>query len=74
MNLSTEKKIIPLFFATDNNYIPFLAVALQSLLENASKDYFYKIYILTTNLKKEYQILSVSELLPYAFTSGDLHE
>ena len=26
------------------------------------------------NLKKEYQILSVSELLPYAFTSGDLHE
>lgn len=67
MNLSTEKKIIPLFFATDNNYTPFLAVALQSLLENASKDYFYKIYILTTNLKKEYQeqlIILVNDAAP----------
>lgn len=67
MNLSTDKKIIPLFFATDNNYTPFLAVALQSLLENASKDYFYKIYILTTNLKKEYQeqlIILVNDAAP----------
>ncbi len=67
MNLSTEKKIIPLFFATDDNYTPFLAVALQSLLENASKDYFYKIYILTTNLKKEYQeqlIILVNDAAP----------
>ena len=33
------KKEIPIFFATDNNYVPFLAVALTSLLDNASKDY-----------------------------------
>lgn len=26
------------------------------------------------NLKKETQVLKVSDLLPYAFTSGDLHE
>lgn len=49
-----HKKEIPVFFATDNNYVPFLAVALTSMLENASEDYFYKIYILTTNLYKEY--------------------
>lgn len=48
------KKEIPIFFATDNNYVPFLAVALTSLLDNASKDYFYKIYVLTTSLRKEY--------------------
>ena len=51
---NNTKKVIPIFFATDNNYVPFLAVALTSLLDNASNDYFYKIYILTTSLKKEY--------------------
>lgn len=50
----TNKSEIPVFFATDNNYVPFLAVALTSLLDNASKNYFYKIYVLTTSLKKEY--------------------
>lgn len=54
MQNSTNKKEIPIFFATDNNYVPFLAVALTSLLNNASKDYFYRIYVLTTSLKKEY--------------------
>ena len=51
---NTCSREIPIFFATDNNYVPFLAVALTSLLDNASKDYFYKIYVLTTSLKKEY--------------------
>lgn len=48
-------KEIPIFFATDANYAPFLAVSLNSLLQNASKDYFYKIYVLTTNLADEIQ-------------------
>ena len=44
---------IPIFFASDNNYAPYLAVAIKSLLSNASPDYFYKIHVLTTNLDKE---------------------
>ena len=51
---SNTKKEIPIFFAIDDNYAPFFAVALTSLLYNASKDYFYKIYVLTTSLRKEY--------------------
>ena len=47
------KQIIPICFATDDNYIPFLAVAIASLLDNAAKDKFYKIYVLTTELKQE---------------------
>lgn len=47
------KQIIPICFATDDNYIPFLAVAIASLLDNASKDKFYKIYVLTTQLQQE---------------------
>lgn len=41
---------IPIFFATDDNYAPFLTVCIKSLLANASKDYFYKLYVLTTHL------------------------
>ena len=50
-----NKKVeeIPIFFASDNNYAPYLAVAIKSLLSNASPDYFYKIHVLTTNLDKE---------------------
>ena len=29
-----KKQTIPIFFAVDNGYIPFLAVALQSLTEH----------------------------------------
>ena len=43
-------KEIPIFFATDDNYAAFLAVALKSILDNASKDYFYKIHVLNTGL------------------------
>lgn len=46
----SNKKSIPIFFATDDNYVPFLDVAIRSLIENASKDYFYDIHILNTGL------------------------
>lgn len=49
------KKIIPIFFATDDNYAPFLVVCLKSLLANCSKEYDYKFYVLTTNLAQKYQ-------------------
>lgn len=52
-NLTKETKIIPVFFATDNNYVPFLGVSIKSLLENASKEYFYNIHVLTDGLSDE---------------------
>jgi len=42
--------VVPIFFAVDDNYAPFLGVALQSLTENASPDYHYNIHILTEGL------------------------
>lgn len=47
------KPEIPVFFATNNSYAPFLSCALISMLENASKDYFYKIHVLTSELSSE---------------------
>ena len=53
--MNKDKKIIPIFFAIDDGYTPFLAVALQSLIDNASKEYNYLIKILHTNVKEENQ-------------------
>lgn len=46
------KEVVPVFFATDDNYLPFLTVALSSMKKNASKKYDYKVYILHSNLNE----------------------
>ena len=58
-----NKGVIPIFFATDDNYLPFLAVTLESLRENSSKEYLYKIYVLHSGVNPEYEekILRYSE-------------
>lgn len=48
-----NRETIPIFFASDDNYIPFLSVAISSLLEHANKNYNYDIIVLTSGLKKE---------------------
>lgn len=53
MSKNTYKQKIPICFATDDNYVPFLTVALASLLDNSSKENFYKIYVLTSHLSEE---------------------
>jgi len=40
------KKLIPIIYACDDNYLPLMATSIYSLIENASNDYDYKIYIL----------------------------
>lgn len=44
-----KNKIVPIVFSCDDNYIPFLAVALESLEENASKNFEYDIKVLHAN-------------------------
>ena len=77
-----NKKEIPIFFASDDNYLPFLDVTLVSLLENASKDYFYSIHILNTGLNEfgkqkirrhESENVSVSFVNASKYL-GDLHK
>ena len=47
-----KKQEIPVFFAADENYLPFLDVCLRSLKENASKKYAYKIYVLSSGVRE----------------------
>lgn len=44
---------VPIFFATDDNYAPYLAVSIASLLSNASKEYIYDIHILTSQMSDD---------------------
>ena len=46
-------KEIPVFFAVDNGYIPFLSVALRSLIDNTSKENIYAIKLLFTSVTEE---------------------
>lgn len=53
INETLKENEIPIFFATDDNYIPFLDVAISSLIQNASKEYKYKIIVLNTGIRAE---------------------
>ena len=50
----TSREEIPIFFTTDNGYVPFLDVAVSSLIHNASTEYTYRIIILNTGIKQEH--------------------
>lgn len=45
-----KAKVIPVFFTIDNNYAPYLGVALTSMIANASKDYRYRVIVINENL------------------------
>ena len=52
-NVTVTNKEIPIFFAVDDGYCPFLAVAIQSLTDNCSEEYKYLIKVLHTNISDE---------------------
>ncbi|WP_273213749.1 DUF4422 domain-containing protein [Helicobacter rodentium] len=48
-----NERNIPIVFAVDNHYLPYLYVAITSLIENSNPTYNYDICILHTTLHKE---------------------
>ncbi len=50
-----EKQTIPVFYAIDDNYIPFLHVSLLSLKDNRDENKNYIIHILHSGIKKEHE-------------------
>ncbi|MBR2786598.1 MAG: 1-acyl-sn-glycerol-3-phosphate acyltransferase [Clostridia bacterium] len=51
--MENNLEVIPIFFAVDDAYTPFLAVALESLIDNSSKNYYYSIKVLHTDVSDE---------------------
>ncbi len=50
--LKTSQEI-PLFFAVDDRYVPYLATAIASMKDHASKAYQYRLYILIDELNSQ---------------------
>ena len=48
-----DKPIIPVFFACDRRFLRYGVVSMCSLMENASKDCFYRIHFLHTDIREE---------------------
>lgn len=44
---------IPVIYASDNNYVPYLAVSIKSLIDNASPHNYYDIIILETSISNK---------------------
>jgi lipopolysaccharide biosynthesis glycosyltransferase len=50
-----ENPVIPIVFATDDNYVPLLSVAIQSIMENAKQDAEYRMFVLYETVSPENQ-------------------
>ena len=48
-----DKPVVPVVFAADNNYVPMLTTTIDSMLANASKDYFYDIVVIEDGITGE---------------------
>ena len=47
------RKTIPIFFAIDEGYVPYLSVAIASLIENANKNYKYILHVIHQDLTRD---------------------
>lgn len=71
------KNIIRCVFASDNNYVPYLAVTIKSLLEHISNENFYEIYILENGIslynQKLIKNLNLVENVKIEFINVDIY-
>lgn len=49
------KKTVPIFFASNDAYVPYLDVAITSIIENSSKENDYEIIVLKTDISTQNQ-------------------
>ena len=55
MHTKAQNNEIPIFFAVDDRYVPYLATAMRSMMDNASKAYKYRVYILIDALSAQHR-------------------
>ena len=48
-----KRETIPIFFSVDDRYIPYLAVAVASIRENASEKYDYRLHVLHVGVSRK---------------------
>ncbi len=50
-----NNRVVPIFFACDDNFVKYTIVSLRSIIDNASKDYQYEVHVLHTNISERMQ-------------------
>jgi lipopolysaccharide biosynthesis glycosyltransferase len=53
MSKTSDKVVVPVFFASDDNYAPLLHVAIESIRAHATPQHEYRIYVLYDNLNED---------------------
>ena len=48
--LKNKSKVVPIFFACDNKFVPYMMVTMKSLIENSSPKRTYLIHVLHTDI------------------------
>lgn len=70
----TNKMTVPVFFSTNDQYVPYLYVTITSLIQHANSHDNYELYILNEGLTKEHQIalqeLSTSNITIHLISMG----
>lgn len=61
--------VIPVVFAADNNYVPMVTTTICSLLENASRDWFYDIVVLEKDFSSSNKSIIKEFISQYEFAS-----
>ncbi len=51
--MKEPKELIPIFFACDENYLKYLAVAIRSIDEHSSNEYLYSVRILSEGISAQ---------------------
>lgn len=81
IGMKSNKKI-PIFFSCDDEFVKYTIVSIQSIIENASKEYQYIIHILNTNIcdsmkknvldmKNEWFEIQFDDVKDYLISVGD---
>lgn len=52
-SLRGMSRVVPIFFACDDDYVKYLMVCIRSLIDHTSEKNDYRIYILNTNISTE---------------------
>ncbi len=50
-----SEKIIPIFYACDDNFVKYTVVSLYSIIRNASDEYKYHVYVLHSGISEKMQ-------------------
>ena len=56
---------IPVVFASDNKYVPFMSAAIQSIVENSSQNREYIFFIFHKEIKNDTMELIIKQISPY---------